>query len=126
MLERHISLLLISFLASSCPLSSNQWGFTSKKSAVTALLSVLHDWHHYLEKGIDLCAVFFDLRKAFDTVPHYPLLGKLEELGVNRCLLRWICNYLLEQKQQVFVDGAISDEHPVISGVPQGSVLGLL
>ena len=126
LLERHISHLLISFLASSCPLSSSQWGFTSKKSTVTALLSVLHDWHRYLEKGIELCAVFFDLRKAFDTVPHYPLLCKLEELGVDRYLLRWICNYLSERKQQVVVDGAISDELSVISGVPQGSVLGPL
>ena len=49
-------------------------------------------------------------------VPHHLLLCKLEELGVDHYLLRWICNYLLERKQQVVVDGAIS-------GVPQGSVL---
>ena len=119
MLERHISKLLISFLTSSCPLSSCQWGFTSKKS-------VLHDWHQYLEKGIEICTVFFDLRKAFDTVPHHPLICKLEELGVDHYLLRWICNYLSEQKQQVVVDGSISNKLPVISGVPQGSVLSPL
>ena len=93
---------------------------------VTALLSVLHDWHQYLEKEIEICAVFFDLRKAFDMVPHHPLICKLEELGVDHYLLRWISNYLSERKQQVIVDGAISNKFPVISGVPQGSVLGPL
>ena len=76
LLERHISKLLISFLTSSCPLSSSQWSFTSKKST---LLSVLHDWHQHLEKGIEICAVFFDLRKTFNTVPHHPLICKLED-----------------------------------------------
>ena len=45
-------------------------GFYPKKSVVTALLLVLHDWHQFLAKGFEVCAVFFDLRKAFDTVLH--------------------------------------------------------
>ena len=54
-----------------------------------------------IEKGI---AVFFDLQKAFDTIPHYPLLCKV---GVDCYLLWWIYNYLSEWKQQMFVNGTI-------------------
>ena len=79
-----------------------------------------------INEGIEICAVFFDLQKAFDTIPHHPLICKLEELGVDHYLLRWISNYLSERKQQVVVDGAISNKLSVISGVPRGSVLGPL
>jgi len=70
--------------------------------------------------------VFFDLRKAFDSVPHRPLLEKLEETGLNRHLLQWIANYLCGCYQYAVVDRESSPTTKVLLGVPQGSVLGPL
>ena len=71
---------------------------------------------------------FFDLRKAFDSVPHSLLLDKLATLNGNLCphLLRWIHSYLSERSQVVAVGGELSTVKKVLSGVPQGSVLGPL
>ena len=55
-------------------LAGAQCGFTPGKSTVTALLLTFHDIFQLLESGADVSLVFFDLRKAFDTVPHLPLL----------------------------------------------------
>ena len=57
------------------PLSDNQWAFTRGKSTVGALLTAVDSWHQQLDSRIDICAVFFDLRKAFDRLPHRLLLG---------------------------------------------------
>ena len=66
-----------------------------KKSTVTALLSITQDWHTALERGQDICAIFFDYRKAFDSVPHLPLIAKLEALQFNEVILRWLTDYLI-------------------------------
>ena len=50
------------------PISDNQWGFTQGKSTVGALLTAVDNWHQSLEAKMDVCAVFFDLKKAFDSV----------------------------------------------------------
>ena len=69
-------------------------------------------------------AVFFDLHKAFDSVPHRLLIDKLHLLEIPSHLIRWISNYLYNRVQQVVVPGELSSPTTVISGVPQGSVLG--
>ena len=70
--------------------------------------------------------VILDFSKAFDTVPHKKLLHKLEHYGVDGALNNWIKNFLIDRKQRVLVDGEFSDYGKVLSGVPQGTVLGPL
>ena len=65
-LERHVHYVISSHLEDTRPLSDLQWGFQQGRSAVTSLLSVVHEWLEILESGKEICAVFFDLRKAFD------------------------------------------------------------
>ena len=69
---------------------------------------------------------FFDLQKAFDTVPHTALISKLTDLEIPTHLVAWISDYLYKRQQQVGIDGVKSPPVDVISGVPQGSVLGPL
>ncbi len=126
LLERHYHWLIIEHLSNSCPLASNQWGFQRGKSTVTSLLTVVHAWFQALESGKEIVATFYDLRKAFDTVPHIPLLQKLSTSGLHQHVLKWIQSYLTLRSQRVTIGGESSPPLPVLSGVPQGSVLGPL
>ena len=65
-----------------------------------------------------------DFSKAFDTVAHQQLIGKLYHYGMRGNTLEWIAHWLTRRVQRVVVDGDCSKEAPVKSGAPQGTVLG--
>ena len=65
------------YLKANSSISVRQWGFMSNHSTVSALIKVVEDWSSALDKGYDVCVVFFDVLKAFDTVPHSLLVAKL-------------------------------------------------
>lgn len=64
------------------------------------------------------------MSKAFDSVPHERLILKLNRFGIDGKLLSWLRNFLTERQQRVCICGSFSNWTPVLSGVPQGSVLG--
>ena len=70
--------------------------------------------------------VILDFSKAFDRVPNRRLLGKIDHYGIRGQTHRWIKSFLVGRTQQVILDGATSEKAPVVSGVPQGTVLGPL
>ena len=76
------------------------------------------------EKGLQTDIIILDFSKAFDMVPHKLLLHKLEKYGICGQLLQWLEHFLTKRKMRVVVDGEASQDADVLSGVPQGTVLG--
>ena len=107
-------------------LSPSQHGFLPKRSTCTNMLSCLNDWTKFLNDGKCFDVIYIDLAKAFDTVSHSKLLQKLCALGVGGCLLRWLRKFLVGRVQSVRVGTSISSAVPVMSGIPQGTILGPL
>lgn len=88
------------------------------RSSTSALIAVLHDWLRALDEGHEICVVFFDVQKAFDLVPHIPLLQKLANINIDPYILKWVQNYLTDRRQYVVVEGLSSPTLNFLSGVP--------
>ena len=124
--ERHIFNWPFNFCQTNNVISPFQFGFRPSYSPESALIVSTTRWFKLLDQGYSVCSVFFDLKKAFDSVPHRPLIELLSKLNLPGNLLAWLQSYLTSRSQQVVVEGATSFKIPVISGVPQGFILGPL
>jgi hypothetical protein len=123
-MEKLIRNALLHHLISEKILSDYQHGFTLGRSCTTQLLQIFDKWTEILDEGGSIDVIYLDLAKAFDTVPHQRLLAKLSGYGVGGKILEWIKQFLIGRKQKVRVGQAESTWSEVLSGVPQGSVLG--
>ena len=103
-----------------------QFGFLPGRSTTQQLLLYLNDIYQATSQGYQADSIYLDFRKAFDSVPHNKLLVKLSLNGIKGNLWNWFNNYLHNRSQCVKICSSISDFLPVLSGVPQGSILGPL
>ena len=99
-------------------LSNKHFGFISGRSTTLQLLTFLDECVKTLARGDTVDMVYLDFIKAFGTIPHSRLIGKLEAYGVDGSLLSWISSFLMGRTQKVSVNGSLSSSKPVQSGIP--------
>ena len=105
-------------------ITEKQHGFLKGRSCLSNLLETIEKANEYMYEGNCVDILYFDFSKAFDTVPHHRLLVKLKAIGFSDNMLNIIGNFLSNRTMKVKVGDAVSREKIVLSGVPQGSVLG--
>ena len=115
---------MVEFLVKHKLINTTQHGFLKARSCLINLLCFLEEITNWVDDGSPVDVVYLDFQKAFDKLPHQRLLLKLKAHGIGNDVINWIEEWLTHRRQRVIVDGEISNWKYVLSGVPQGSVLG--
>lgn len=122
--EKIVLRRMLPFLLENNIIPPQQHGFVPGRSVLTNLLTCINDWTSSVDNKEPVDVLYLDFSRAFDRVPTRRLLGKLEHCGVRGKLLGWIRDFLLSRTFVVRVGELFSLKREVLSGVPQGSVLG--
>ena len=88
------------------------------------LIRLIEEWRKILDNNYFIGAVLMDLSKAFDCIPHDLIIAKLAAYGFDKNMICYIYSYLKSRKQCVSVNNIKSTFEEIISGVPQGSIVG--
>lgn len=125
-MERIILSRIIKHCKQHSLISDVQHGFMSGSSCLTNLLECLNNWTSSVDslpcQQTDV--IYTDFSKAFDSVPHQRLLLKLYRYGIRGQILDWIKSFLTNRHQRVVANSSVSSFNKVISGVPQGTIMG--
>ena len=106
-------------------LPQSQHGFIPRRSCISNLACFMDHCQRSFSEGLQTDTIYTDFSSAFTSVNHRLLLYKLRySFNITGLALGWIESYLGQRSQRVILDGKHSDWLPVLSGVPEGSILG--
>ncbi|PKU45431.1 rna-directed dna polymerase from mobile element jockey-like [Limosa lapponica baueri] len=103
---------------------SSQHRSTKGKSCLTNLIAFYNGMTGWMDEGRAVDVVYLDIIKAFNTISHSFLIGKLRKCGLDKWTVRWIETWLKDRAQRVMISGTESSWRSITSGAFQGSVLG--
>jgi hypothetical protein len=125
-MERIVKDNIVEHLKEQDIIKGSQHGFTKGRSCLTNLLEFFEEVFEKIDEGKPVDVIYLDFAKAFDKVPHKRLAKKLQACGISGQVLKWIESWLSDRRQKVGIGEKHSRWTAVLSGVPQGSVLGPL